>query len=191
MWHTVRAGCPLSAAKLKFFQRIRGKLQTGNKKNGRWNFALGMRWKLSTIVLSLSTLMLDILSFQAFQMGTPCSSLSFLSFCFFLSSPLLSSPLLSSNRQERLTHSFQGSEAALMSSWQTEQSSKHSRDGVRPRTHHSRLTEVRGDVSVWWNHYASTSSSAWCQRGPGHDWAAWNCFSPFYWERGETWKYMM
>lgn len=95
----------------------------------------------------LSTLLLHLLRFQA----------STLHISFF--------PLISSDGQRRLTHSFRESEGALMSSWQIEQSSTHSRDGVRHRTHHLRLTEVRGDVSVWWSHHAGTSSSLWCQHG--------------------------
>lgn len=74
---------------------------------------------------------------------------------------------LSSDGQRRLSHLFRGSEGALTSPWQIEQSTKHSRGGVRHGAHHLWLTEVRGDVSVWWSHYVGISSSLWCQHGPG------------------------
>lgn len=116
--------------------------------------SIKMKKQIIIVNLPLNTLMLPNSVFFFFKSFRRILHMSFFS-------------LLLSNRQKRLTHSFQGSEAPLMSSWQTEQSSKHSRDGVRQRMHHSQLTEVQGDVRVWWNHYAGTSSSLWCQHSSG------------------------
>lgn len=151
---------------------------------------MSMRWELSTIRLLYSSSSVSRLFWWAhhfrpwyfYLSASPASSP-------LLPSPLLTSPpLLPSNRQERLTHSFQGSEAALMSSWQTEQSSKHSRDGVRPRriTLDWQRCEVMSacDEIIMWAHLPVCNVSmalAWL--------SIMELFHPHYFKwRGEVWK---
>lgn len=96
---------------------------------------------------------------------------------------------LSSNRQERLTHLFQQSEAALMSSWQTEQSSPVNTAGMASDHGRITLSWQRCEVMSACDEIIMQAHLPACDVSTVLAWLSTvQLLSLYWWKWGETWK---